>query len=271
VGVVALGWEPGRDAPGRPAGRLLVDLPQTLGAFATIVGSLAILLWFAFLLALARRRRKEGERDHGVWGTLLFSVIVMAAALWHGDLPEGLLSRWTGLYPPTDQPTSSPGPELPAVASTLFTVAVGALIVAAAFACLGIAGMVVFGDRLTGRWRRSTPANSPLAVAIDESLGDLGEEVDPRLGIIRCYRRFEEALARSRVPRAPWQTPLEFMRDALGRLPLPASAVERLTRLFERARFSNERLAASDRDTAWSSLIEIRESLETRAGDDRAR
>ncbi len=61
------------------------------------------------------------------------------------------------------------------------------------------------------------------------------------------------------------------MRDALARLPLPPSAVERLTRLFERARFSNEPLAGSDRDTAWSSLIEIRRSLEAKAGDGRAR
>jgi uncharacterized protein DUF4129 len=79
---------------------------------------------------------------------------------------------------------------------------------------------------------------------------------------VRCYRRFEQALARSAVARAPWQTPMELMREALGRLPLPAPPVSRLTRLFERARFSEEPMTAEDRDAAWDDLRAIRASLE---------
>jgi uncharacterized protein DUF4129 len=272
VGVIALGSMPGRGGQESPGGRLLVELPQAVGTLAAAAGSLALLFWFAFLLALARRRRKDAETERALWGTLLFSLIVMAVALWHRELPDGPLFRWPGPLAATDRLAAPPGAEPPTVALPLFTGAVGALIVVAALASLGLASLLLFGDRLTGWWRTSaTAGRRPLVVAVDESLDDLHGEVDARLAIIRCYRRFEDALARSRVPRAPWQTPLEFMRDALARLPLPPSAVERLTRLFERARFSNEPLAGSDRDTAWSSLIEIRRSLETKAGDGRAR
>ena len=128
---------------------------------------------------------------------------------------------------------------------------------------LALAGLVLFGDRLAEWWTRPVPAPPhPLAVAVDESLDDLIVETDPRPAIIRCYRRFEQVLARSDVPRAPWQTPVEFMRAALGRLPLPGEATERLTSLFELARFSQEPLGPTDRDAARDALGRIRQSLE---------
>jgi len=61
------------------------------------------------------------------------------------------------------------------------------------------------------------------------------------------------------------------MREALARLPVPPVAVERLTRLFERARFSNDALSPADRDVAWRSLIEIRQRLEAEEPDGRPR
>jgi hypothetical protein len=123
---------------------------------------------------------------------------------------------------------------------------------------------MLFGERLREWWvgTRSRAAAAPLAEAVDESLEDLRAEPDARRAIVRCYRRFEQALERSRVARAPWQTPMELMRDALGRLPLPGAPVSRLTRLFERARFSEEPMSSEDRDTAWDDLCAIRASLE---------
>lgn len=271
VGVVALSSEPGRDGSDSPAARLLIDLPHDVVTLASIAGSLAILLWFAFLLALARRRRRDTETERGLWGTLLFSLILTAVALWHRDLPQGLLFRWPGQRVAFDRLAVPPGAEAPTVSVPLFTGAVSALLVVAALASLALAGFLLFGERLAQWWRRpATAERRPLTVAVEESLDDLQGDVDARLAIIRCYRRFEDALARSRVPRAPWQTPLEFMRDALARLPLPSEAVERLTRLFERARFSNEPLARAERDIAWGSLIEIRQSLEPTQRDGRA-
>jgi hypothetical protein len=260
--VVALGPDSWHDGPDSPAHRLLIELPHAVVTLATVAGALAVLLWFAFLLALARRRRKDAHAERALWGTLLFSLIVTAAALWHRDVPEGLLPRWSGQPTAFHRLTTPAGAGPPTISVPMFTGAVAALILAAALASVGLAAFLLFGDRLVAGWKRLARAEPhPLAVAVDESLDDLEQETDPRRAIIRCYRRFEDALARSRVPRAPWQTPVEFMRDALARLPLPPTAVERLTRLFERARFGNERLARVDRDTAWGSLIEIRRSL----------
>jgi hypothetical protein len=52
------------------------------------------------------------------------------------------------------------------------------------------------------------------------------------------------------------------MRAALARLPVPAPPVERLTTLFELARFSDRRLDAEARDAACDCLDEIQTALE---------
>jgi len=263
VGLIALGSEPGRDTVEGPATRLLIELPHLVVTLASVAGSLSILLWFAFLLALARRKKREGEPERGLWATLLFALLVTGAALLHREMPEGMLFPWSGLPNVPHPPAGLAGRQPPPLSLPFFTSTVGALIVVAALASLAFAGFIVFGDRLAEWWRRAPSGTGrPLVVAVDDSLGDLSEEADARLAIIRCYRRFEVALARSRVPRSPWQTPLEFMRDALARLPLPSDAVEQLTRLFERARFSNEPLGRAERDSAWASLVAIRGSLE---------
>ena len=87
--------------------------------------------------------------------------------------------------------------------------------------------------------------------------------------IIRAYGRFERALAAARAPRAAWQTPAEFMRTTLARLPVPAAPVRRLTALFEVARFSTHPLGAEARDAACDSLDEIGTALEEDAARER--
>src|SRR2546426_733608 len=77
----------------------------------------------------------------------------------------------------------------------------------------------------------------------------------------RSPQRF--VAARARVPRAPWQTSEEFMLATLARLALPRPAVERLTRLFELARFSHHALGHGERDSARTCLEEIRTALES--------
>jgi hypothetical protein len=92
-------------------------------------------------------------------------------------------------------------------------------------------------------------------------LEDLRHEPDARLAIIRAYGRVEHALAAARAPRAPWQTPAEFRRSALARLPVPSAPVDRLTTLFEIARFSDRPVAGAARDAACDCLDEITAAL----------
>jgi hypothetical protein len=100
---------------------------------------------------------------------------------------------------------------------------------------------------------------------------DLRSEPDARRAIVRCYARFERAVADSGVERKPWSTPMEFMREALRRLPLPRTAVPTLTGLFELARFSHHPLGPSERDQALEALDEIKTAIGTAEGDAGAR
>jgi len=139
----------------------------------------------------------------------------------------------------------------------------GALALLAGLATLAVALVLLFAERLAEWWDRRNRIGTaePLRAAVEESLDDLTTESDPRTAIIKCYRRFEHVAARARVPRAPWQTPEEFMRETLARLALPGEAVERLTRLFEVARFSHHPLDSLERDLARAALEEIRVAL----------
>jgi hypothetical protein len=105
---------------------------------------------------------------------------------------------------------------------------------------------------------------------VEESLDDLHLEGDARRAIVRCYARFERAAAAAGLPRRPWLTPGEFMREALARLPLPRAAVPTLTGLFELARFSDRPLGARERDRAVDALTEIRRAMDASARDARS-
>jgi hypothetical protein len=85
-----------------------------------------------------------------------------------------------------------------------------------------------------------------------------------RRAIIRCWARFERVAAEAGVRRRPWHTPMEFMREALERLPVPRTAVPALTGLFELARFSARALGPRERERALDALDEIRGALEGR-------
>jgi hypothetical protein len=125
--------------------------------------------------------------------------------------------------------------------------------------------LVVLAERVV-RWWDGPPAAGtapPLHEAAAESLDDLRAEPDARAAIIRAYRRFELALSAARVPRAAWQTPSEFMRAVLTQVSMPAAPVERLTALFELARFSERPLGADARAAACDCLDAVKTALET--------
>lgn len=267
-----------------PASRLLVHLPGPVTGVVAISGALAVLLFFILGLLRGRRRRREDEDElefdtrrpriprwlRPIVGVLALLPYVLLAYVLRGDDGTFLdiitrlaeqIARLTGLQQPL-----SPAAERPVASSPLFTGAVAVLALCTGLGSLALVLWIFFGERVAQWWAGSPPDDEPdiLVDAVEESLDDLRLEPDPRVAIIKCYGRFETALARSRVPRAPWQTPLEFMQEALSRLPLPRGSVHRLTGLFELSRFSDEPLGPADRDAAWESLLEIKVSLALR-------
>src|SRR5262249_1567236 len=130
---------------------------------------------------------------------------------------------------------------------------------------------VALAPRLEKWWAGRSDAVSIPPRFVSDGDDDPRAERDPRLAIIRAYACFERALAGARAPRLPCQTPREFMRTTLARLPLPVSPVARLTTLFEAARFSERRVDVESRDTACDCLDQITAALDTEdAGERRA-
>jgi hypothetical protein len=283
VAVMGIAGSAGRALGGGPAARLMAHVPDPLAALALGAGALTALfiLWLLVPRGVRRRRKEDEEYEFYqeppkvpawvlivVWALLLLPFAGIGYLLWHGSIsfgtgggPRAPHQALPGALPQLYSPLA--GPEATA-SPPLWTVAVTALALCAGLGSLVLVLWILLGDRLAWWWAGPLPEGrrEMLAGAVDESLDDLAREVDPRVAIIKCYRRFEQALARSRVPRAPWQTPMEFMREALRRLPLPPRAVQRLTELFEVARFSNAPLDPTDRSSAFESLVAIREDLE---------
>ena len=258
----------------------VIRLPAPVTAVIVTLFGLALLVFLGDLVRriLSRERGPVGalpdEEPAPVptWIrriTVVFSLVnvVLLAYLWRrAVLDGGLFAGVSGLAAGLDLPA---GETL--LAPALYHWIVGALAVAAGLGALGLALWSVLGDRSLRRDEASAPPpEAPLAGAVEESLDDLHLEGDARRAIVRCYARFERAAAAAGLPRRPWLTPGEFMREALARLPLPRAAVPTLTGLFELARFSDRPLGAPERDRAVDALTEIRRAMDASARDARS-
>ena len=257
-----------------------IRLPQALTATIVTLFALAALVVLTDLLRRAMSRRREEDEEEALgpeppripaWLRTLTQIltlvyfIVVAYLLWRGAIPLVEMLAQRGAGSAIGDAAAPPGP----VAPPLVTWTFGALALAVALGALALALWVAFGERLAVWWH-GAPADEPpepLAAAVEESLDDLRAESDPRRAIIRCYARFERVASNSGVTRHPWLTPMEFMREALGRLPVPRAAVPVLTGLFERARFSHHPLGPPERDRALAALDEIRTAIERRDGN----
>ena len=263
-------------APGDPGASLTVRLPDAVRALALGLFALSALL----LLAMQRPRRPVEEasfarvyRRRSVWTTVLslLPLVLLTAIAWY------FWNHWAGTDAhPIERAVSAIAGLIDLIARTrktpttipLFDYTIAALVLLAAAAICALMVVVTLADRLERWWAgRALLEATPARVEEPPDLDDLRSLPDPRVAIVRAYRRFERALTTARVPRAPWQTPAELMRATIARLPVPAPPVERLTMLFEVARFSDRPLDLAARDAACDSLDAIVAALDvTREG-----
>ena len=115
--------------------------------------------------------------------------------------------------------------------------------------------------RRDGRLRPLARQRQEMARALDDSIDDLRRDPDVRRAIIAAYARMERALAFAGLPRAPAETPYEYLERSLLELETSADAARRLTDLFERAKFSQHEPAESMRDEAIDALVAVRDEL----------
>ena len=260
-------------ASGAPGASVTVRLPDVVRTVALVLLALSAIL----LLALQRPRRPTEDellaarayQPPPAWPLVLslLPFLVLLAAVcylaWNGAAGEDAhpieraLTALAGLLDflarSRKAPTSVP----------FFDVTIATLVLLVTVAIFALMVLVTLASRLE-KWLGRQAASVAVPAGADDlaDLGDLRAEPDPRVAIIRAYDRFEHALADVRAPRAPWQTPAEFMRTTLARLPVPNLPVERLTALFEVARFSDRPLGAEARAAACDCLDEITTALE---------
>jgi hypothetical protein len=264
--------------------RVALGLPTPLIAVVLLVLVIVEFVMLGFVLFSGRRRRKRKEADEfelyhehppvSPWlGALLlvWTLLLVVATVYlvrHGVPPLVQWPSGRGAPPPgVETPPSvvAPGVERPFVSMPVLTWSIAAVATLVAAGGVGLLLWLFLGHRL-GRSHGSAAEPAPfLAEAVDESLDDLRREHDARVAIVKCYRRFEQTMARARVPRQPWETPVEYMHAALTRLALPGPAVQALTDLFEIARFSDHPVGAAEHEAAWTCLTEIRDWLQRRA------
>ena len=236
-----------------PGGSLAVRLPDAVRVTVLALLGLSAIL----LLALQRPRRPTEDDPLGARApqrrrtSLILTLLpigVLLAAAWYF-----VWNRWSGeQHHPIERALTALAGLLdiiaqyrkPATSVAFFDLTIALLLLLFALALFALMVLVALADRLEKWWaartrRRRAGAPRP---PLDERDDDPRAEADPRRAIVRAYARFEHALAAARAPRSPWQTPAEFMRTTLVRLPVPAAPVRRLTALFELARFSDRPL-----------------------------
>lgn len=248
--------------------------PSTGGADRNLADPLATLLfvfgaiWVAALLVaspmLSGLSLTAGEPRPRRWhGNVLAGVVFLSLVLAGFALLRRLSGRSQGETGPGAPTTPTTQTEPPQRVPTLDPASIDWLVVGLVFA----AALVGFGIlaavlvRPKGRSVGELEARKSLETMLDETLDDLRREPDPRRAVIAAYARMEHSLGAYGLPRRPWEAPLEYLARVIEELIGSATAAKRLTRLFERAKFSEHSIDAPMKQDAIAAVAAVRDEL----------
>lgn len=249
--------------------------PATGGADRDLADPLATLLfvlggiWVAALLVaspiMSGLTLTGGEprprRWHGnvLAGVAFVSLILLGLALLRKFRPD--FGGETGPTGNTGQTATSPEGtgRVPTIDPASIDWLVVGLVFFAALVGFGILAAVLV--RPKGRSMPELEARRELERMLDETLDDLRRERDPRKAVIAAYARMERALGTYGLPRRPAEAPLEYLGRVLAELTGSAAAARRLTRLFERAKFSEHSIDARMKEDAIEAVGAVRDEL----------
>lgn len=225
----------------------------------------------------ARRRKRSEEPELVVerelggrwssWSAIAIVVAVLAGAVAAFlFLPHHALSpRASGLS--TGSVPSEPASPLPAAAparSGLPPVHWWGLVIVALLLLGTALAIWSIGHRRGAGFEEAGKASDQVRAALELSLDDIEREPDPRRAVIKAYGRMETALGSHGLGRRPFETSLEFLSRSLVALRVSRAAVERLTALFERAKFSQHEVDGSMKRDALAALVSVRDELQGR-------
>jgi hypothetical protein len=133
---------------------------------------------------------------------------------------------------------------------------------------IGLGGLLVIGGvAVLVRGRRPLPPLPPRGVeqelveAVETSLDELRSEKDARRAVIAAYASMERVLADHGLGRRPAETPFEYLARVLLGLQVRETAVNKLTQLFEFAKFSTHEIDEAMKEEAIEALTEVRDDL----------
>lgn len=98
-------------------------------------------------------------------------------------------------------------------------------------------------------------------------IDELRADDSPRQAIQRAYAAVETGFGAQELARKPAETPLRYLDRIFGRHHTVKEPLQKLTSLFERARFSDEPIDESMRGEAIAALTEIADYYKTFAWD----
>jgi Domain of unknown function (DUF4129) len=260
VAWAATGVRAGGAEPSRTASPIAIDALDALVAAAWGAGVVAVVI----MIRRLRNRLEEDmdaldpQRQPRPWWVSLVAWLIVAAVFL---IPLLFLTDGQDSGPrstPTAQPASD-GADAAGDRRRPSPWAAAGFVVGAA-----VAALVLNARRSARIEHEPVPLNELLAdvvEVVDDSIGDIERDPDPRRASIRAYARMEAVLARGGVPRRPSETPLEYIDGALRALSVPAAPARSLTDLFEVAKFSDRPIDASMKQRAIDCFLDIRSAL----------
>lgn len=261
VGVVAVAAGAGAPSATRAGGSELTDPLATLLFVLGAVWVAAMLVASPLLTGMTMTGGEPRPRRwHGnvLAGAVFIAVVLAAFALLRRA--RGGRDGVTGQEAPTTSQRDEEGRRrVPGIDAADVDWLVVGLVFGVALVAFGILAAVIVRPR--GRQMDELEARKALETMLEETLDDLRGERDPRRAVIAAYARMERSLGLYGLPRRPWEAPLEYLGRVLAQLTGSGSAARRLTRLFERAKFSEHSIDERMKDDAIEAVEAVRDDL----------
>lgn len=242
-----------------------LDAREATGALATLLFALGA-VWVAGILVasplatgLTARAEVAPQRrwSHSI-AVIVIAIVVLIMLSGAGRLGNRGPNRVNPAAPTAEQAPQGRGPGRYLETPSIDWVVVLAVFGVAFVGFVAAARMVVRSDKAV---RREVEAREALAAILDDTLDDLRAEPDPRKAVIACYSRMERSLASFGLPRHPFEAPDEYLGRVLEELHSGSPSARRLTRLFERAKFSEHAIDASMKEEAIEAVSQLRDEL----------
>ena len=266
AGVTALLAVAGIASHGRPLSgnrgggptAIFFDYVATTLLIAAIVMA-AVIGW-----AIFSQRFGGGQPRRGGWHIVstfvsLVTVTLLAWAILHSHFSDRLRNL---VQSTAKQQQSTPATKHPKASPNARNARIRWDEVAVVLVLLGGTAAVIYLQRRRTRPLRPLHRRGrEVSLALDDSLDDLRRDPDLRRAIVAAYARMERALAAAGLARHPSEAPFEYVGRALTSLDTSAESAERLTELFEWAKFSQHEPGPEMREDAIDALVAVRDEL----------